>query len=245
MEKTRLHGRAAAPRVDRRMGYAGCLVAATLLLSMAGCGVRPSTKAQAVTSVGPAGATLFQLDAEASQVWLYLHADGPLAKAGHSHVIITHGLRGSIWLHPQLERSSCALQLLVEAFVVDDPQERMAAGGEFAEPIDAAARDGTREHMLGDRQLDAAHYPRVSLQCRHVAAVADGLTAELAITLRDHESPLTVPVKWQRSGSTLQASGEFTFTQTSLGLEPYSLLFGALRVSDAIRARFRLVARQT
>ena len=66
---------------------------------------------------------------------------------------------------------------------------------------------------------------------------------ELTVTVRDHTTQLSVPVHWQRSGNTLEANGEFSFTQTALGLEPYSLLFGALRVSDEIQARFRLVAR--
>ena len=86
-----------------------------------------------------------------------------MSKIGHAHVITTRGLHGSIWLHPQTERSGCEFEIPVAAFVVDDPQERMAAGGEYAEPLDEAARAGTREHMLGNRQLDAAQYPKVLL----------------------------------------------------------------------------------
>ena len=237
--------RQGAARIARWTRRTGIVIAAALLsASMVSCGTRPPAQAQVVASGGSAGSTRFQIDAEATELWLFLHADGPLAKIGHTHVITTHGLRGSIWLHPQLERSSCAFVLPVDAFVVDDPQERAAAGAEFAEPLDEGARAGTREHMLGDRQLAAAQYPLVSLQCQHVATTADGVKLQLTVTLRDHQVQLSVPVKWQRSGNTLQASGESTFTQTSLGLEPYSLLFGALRVSDEIRARFRLVARQ-
>ena len=219
------------------------LTGAAMLLLLVGCGVRPPHPAQAVSVSAPEGTTPFQLDASASKIWLFLHADGPMAKVGHSHVITTNSLHGSIWLHPQTEHSGCAFELPVADLVVDDPQERVAAGGEFAEPLDEGARAGTREHMLGDRQLGASQYPKVSLQCQRVTVTADAVTVELTVTLRDHTSHLTVPVKWQRSGNTLQASGEFTFTQTSLGLEPYSLLLGALRVSDAIQARFQLVAR--
>jgi polyisoprenoid-binding protein YceI len=218
-------------------------VGAAALMVVAGCGARPSAPAQVVTVARPAGTTPFQLDAQASQIWLFLHADGPMSKIGHAHVITTHGLQGSIWLHPQTEHSGCEFVLPVAALVVDDPQEREAAGGEFAEPLDEGARAGTREHMLGDLQLDAAQYPKVSLKCQRVTASPDRITVELSVTLRDHTSHLSVPVSWQRTGSTLQANGEFTFTQTSLGLEAYSLLFGALRVSDEIRVRFRLVAR--
>ena len=168
-----------------------------------------------------------------------------MSKIGHTHVITTHGLQGSIWLHPQAGHSGCEFDLPVASFVVDDPKERLAAGADFAEPLDQEARSGTREHMLGDRQLDAAHYPKVSLQCQPVAGGDGEITVELNVTLRDHASHLSVPVKWQRTGSALQAEGEFSFTQTALGLEPYSLLFGALKVRDEIRARFRLVARTT
>jgi hypothetical protein len=134
--------------------------------------------------------------------------------------------------------------LPVAALVVDDPGERAAAGGEFAEPLNAADRDGTYAHMVGDRQLDAARFPDIALRCLRLTATPAGMSLELAVTLRDHETHLTVPLQWQRQGDTLQASGEFSFRQSALGLEPYSLLFGALRVADEIQARFVLVARQ-
>lgn len=238
-----LRSRESGRAIDRAWRCAQLALLALPLAWITGCGTRPSASAQVVAAPRPAGTTPFQLDAAASQVWLFLRADGPMAKIGHTHVITTHGLHGSIWLHPQTENSGCEFELPVASFVVDDPQERAAAGGEFAEPLDEAARSGTREHMLGERQLDAAHYPKLALQCQHVTGGPERITVQLTVTLRDHGAQLSVPVQWQRTGNTLQASGEFTFRQTSLGLQPYSLMFGALSVSDEIRARFRLVAR--
>ncbi|MBS0387361.1 MAG: YceI family protein [Proteobacteria bacterium] len=187
---------------------------------------------------------MYRVDSDASQLRVYLHADGPMARVGHSHVISAHGLEGELWLQPQPEQSTCALRLPVAALVVDDPLERAAAGGEFAEPLDATAREGTRTHMLGERQLDAAHFPVIALRCSRLTPTASGLSLELAVTVRDRESRLTVPLRWQLQGGVLQASGEFDFRQSELGLEPYSLLFGALRVADEIHARFELRARQ-
>ena len=220
-------------------------LAAITLVALAGCGVRPPPPKAAVTTGGPEGGVPFVVDANASELWLYLHADGPLAKVGHTHVITNHDLHGTIWLHPQPEQSGCEVRIPVNSFVVDDPKERALAGGEYAEPLDEDARTGTRDHMLGDKQLNAAQYPVVALQCRQVTIGAQGSTVLVTVMLRDHSPQLTVPVKWQQQGNTLQAEGEMTFTQTSMGLEPYSLLFGALRVSDEIRVRYRFVARSS
>ena len=218
-------------------------VALALSLALAACKPQPAARQPVPAATGPAGASRYRVDADASQVRFYLHADGPLARVGHTHVISAHAIEGDVWLQPQPERSACELRLPVAAFLVDDPQERAAAGNEYAEPLDAADRDGTRAHMLGERQLDAARFPVITLHCSRFTATPGGMSLELAVTLRDREAHLTVPLQWVRQGDTLQASGDFSFNQGDVGLEPYSLLFGALRVADEIRARFVLVAR--
>jgi hypothetical protein len=220
------------------------LAVAVVVLVLSACRPPPVARQPVAAEPGAAGASLFRVVSGASTLRFYLHADGPMARVGHNHVISAHGLEGEVWLQPQPEQSTCQLRLPVAAFVVDDPGERATAGGEFAEPLAAADRDGTYTHMVGDRQLDAAHFPVITLRCLRLTPTPAGMSLQLAITLRDHETKLTVPLQWQQQGGTLQVSGEFSFRQTELGFEPYSLLFGALRVADEIHARFALVARQ-
>lgn len=219
------------------------LTAMAISLALTACRPQPAARLAAPAIQPPEGATLYRADASASLLRFYLHADGPLARVGHSHVISAHALEGDVWLAPRPERSACELRFPVAAFVVDDPQERADAGGAFAEPLDAADRDGTRAHMLGDRQLDAMRFPVIGLRCTRLTPSPGGMSLELVVTLRDHAARLAVPLQWERQGDTLRASGEFSFRQSELGLEPYSLLFGALRVADEIHARFVLVAR--
>ena len=228
-----------------RVARAVAATASALALSLSACKPHPASRLPVPATQAPAGATLYRADGSASVLRFYLHADGPLSQVGHTHVISARGLEGEVWLPPQPEQSTCQLRLPVAAFVVDDPGERAAAGGEFAEPLNAADRDGTYAHMVGDRQLDAARFPDIWLRCLRLTSTPAGMSLELAVTLRGNETRLTVPLQWERQGNMLQASGEFSFRQSALGLEPYSLFFGALRVADEIHARFVLVARQT
>jgi polyisoprenoid-binding protein YceI len=219
------------------------IVLAALSL-LAACQPRPPAQPRTTVPGAPAGATAYRLDPATSEFRFYLHADGPLSSVGHTHVISAHELAGTVWLQSPPEQSSCDIELPVEKLVVDDPRERAAAGGEFAEPLDDSARAGTRDHMLGERQLDVQHFPAVLLHCRQLRVTGDSASVDLAVSVRGRESVLTVPVKWRHDGDALAIDGEFDFRHTDVGLVPYSLMFGALRVGDVIHARFTLRARR-
>lgn len=232
-------------RSEWNVGAGLLLAAVALLATMTACKPRPTARAEVPAAAAPPGASLYRVVGGASTLRFYLHADGPLVRLGHNHVISAHGVEGEVWLEPQPQKSTCQLRLPVAAFVVDDPGERAEAGGEFAEPLKAEDRDGTYAHMIGDRQLDAARFQNIWLRCLRLTPTATGMSLELAVTLRDHEAQLTVPLQWEQKDGLLRASGEFSFKQSELGLAPYSLMMGALRVADEVHARFTLVARQS
>jgi hypothetical protein len=232
-------------RSEWNVGAGLLLAAVALLATMTACKPRPTARAEVPAAAAPPGASLYRVVGGASALRFYLHADGPLARLGHNHVISAHGVEGEVWLEPQPQKSTCQLRLPVAAFVVDDPGERAEAGGEYAEPLKAEDRDGTYAHMIGDRQLDAERFQNIWLRCLRLTPTATGMSLELAVTLRDHEAQLTVPLQWEQKDGLLRASGEFSFKQSELGLAPYSLMMGALRVADEVHARFTLVARQS
>ncbi len=239
----------------RRSAFLLSLVGVVLGIALSACQAPRSQRLDSSEFKPPPGTTRYALEPESSRIWLQLRADGPLARLGHTHVIVAQQLRGAVWLHPQLERSALQIVIPVDALLVDDPRERAAAGAGFAEPLDAEARAGTREHMLGASQLDAAHYPSLTLHSlrvrpvdatAHTGAGADrAVLIEFQVTLRDHMAQLSVPVQWQLQGEQLRASGTVEFRQSDLGIEPYSALLGALRVADGVAARFEIVARRS
>jgi hypothetical protein len=225
---------------------------------VAGCQSVPSTAVP--TAVAPAasapsgplaaesGATLLDIDKAASRVELRLATAGPLAALGHPHVIVVHALSGQVVLPADIAGTRFELRFAVEAMAVDEPADRVAAGGEFAAPIPDAARAGTREHMLGAGQLEAALHPQIVLRAQglrvlHGNAAAGEGEFDLVVQLLGRSVPLTAPVAWQRTVQGLSAQGEFPLLQTALGIEPYSIGGGALRVADAVQVRYAIMAR--
>jgi polyisoprenoid-binding protein YceI len=128
--------------------------------------------------------------------------------------------------------------------LVDDPSLRAGAGPAFQSSVDAASIQGTRSHMLGDTQLDAAHFPHIRLESRQIRAEGEHWLAQVRIVVREHEDLVAIPVSLQLSGDTLVASGEFDLQHAELGLTPYSVALGALKVAERMHLRYRVLARR-
>lgn len=233
---------------------ASAALAAALLLPGCQSGTPPSGAAPP-TGASPTAATAglpalagdvpYDVDGAASEVLLFLGRDGPMAALGHSHVIAVRGLQGRVLWQDDVARSRFALEFAASGLSVDEPALRQQAGGEFAGELDQAARDGTRANMLGAQVLQAAEFPVIRLRSSRVERLDAGtLRVQTAMTIRGRESTIPVPVRWQRNGAELVASGEFAVLQTALGLTPHSAALGALRVADEMKIRFRIVARR-
>jgi hypothetical protein len=70
----------------------------------------------------------------------------------------------------------------------------------------------------------------------------DALVVDAEVIIRDVPTAVSFPLSARWEGERLIASGETRLAQTSLGLEPFSALLGALTVRDEIELKFRFVA---
>jgi hypothetical protein len=64
------------------------------------------------------------------------------------------------------------------------------------------------------------------------------------VNLRKFTSQIVLPVRMSETPDTLVAEGATKLSQVQLGLTPYSVLGGGLRVSDTIDARFHITAKK-
>jgi len=221
------------------------MVAAALLSALHACQAPPPRGAPAARlPPAVAGGVLYGIDAAASEVLLLVRRDGTLAALGHNHVIAVHGLRGRVQLQEPAVRSQFELQFDAAQLTVDEPQLRAAVGGDFAGELVNSAREGTRSNMLGERVLDASRNATITLQSERISGAGPQYVASTRVTVRGRETLLEVPLQLQLEVDTLTARGEFVLRQSGLGLPPFSVMLGALRVADELTVRFRIVARR-
>jgi polyisoprenoid-binding protein YceI len=226
-------------------GLAMWLMASALVL-MSACRTAPPVEQRGTASsaVTVPGSVLYSVDTAASQVLLEVYREGPMASLGHNHIIAVRELHGSVQLHDEITRSSFELQFPVAELSVDEPALRAQSGPDFSSIVNDSAREGTRSNMLGEKLLQAANNPDITLKSARIAVAGAGWIVTTRVSVRGQESLVDIPVQLQRQGDRLTASGEFAVLQTALGLTPYSALFGALRVADEIKVHFRIVAQR-
>ena len=177
-----------------------------------------------------------------SELRILAYRDGPLARLGHNHVISTTRIDGRVAWTEDIGRSYVELRVPVASFEIDRPDLRAEEGDEFPGEIPEQDIAGTRANMLGEKLLDAETYPEIRLFSRRVRGSLDALIVDAEVIIKDQSTAVSFPLTARREGERLIASGEVSLAQTSLGLEPFSALLGALTVRDEIDLKFRFVA---
>jgi polyisoprenoid-binding protein YceI len=231
----------------RRVLSSGLLFA---LLLLAACrAMPPSADTAVVAKSAPAGrataetAPRFRVDPDASEIRLSVYRAGPLARFGHNHVIVGR-MRGEIRAGDHSENSGFRLEIPVASFAIDPPAARVEEGPDFAEPVSGEARRATRENMLGQDVLDAAHQPRIAIDSVALVGPRWNPTVTARATLRGATRELQFPAAVIQQGNALTVVAAFRIRQSDFGLTPFATLGGGLQVRDAIDIRVRLVARR-
>ena len=225
------------------------LAVVLLAVLLAGCASRPAREppppAPLPASAAPAQVQgrEFRVDGTESLLTIQVYKGGPLSRAGHNHVIASHTLMGVAHVPEDPLRASFDVHMKVEELVVDEDELRVQAGPDFPPGVPEDARLGTKRNMLSGALLDADRYPEIGLQSEAMQRGADGgLEAQVRVIVRDRAASVIVPLKYEIQGDDLRVEGAIPLKQTDLGLTPYSLFGGALRVADEIKVRFKIVA---
>jgi hypothetical protein len=202
----------------------------------------PSAVTPPLEAAIPAGARVYVVDPQASQVTIQVRRAGPLARLGHNHVITSADESGLAWTTGVPAQSGFVVRMPVSGLVVDDPEARAAAGPDFPGEVPADAREGTKRNMLRPEVLDGDRYPEIVVRADAFGGTWERPVAEARITLRDQARPVSVPLAIQRDDVALVARGSFQVLQSDFGITPFSVAGGAIQVADQVQVSFEIRA---
>jgi hypothetical protein len=219
-----------------------------VLLILAGCAAPPRGEAPPAAPSEPVkaekAAPAESWKVVASRLEVRVYRDGAMQKLGHNHLITSEALEGEIMLREPLTETGFDIRLPLESLVVDDANARAAAGGEFAAPVPPKDKDATRRNMLGDKLLDSARQNAIRLTADEISGDPGSYEARVRVSLKGEEYVVTAPFTMTIEGDALNAHAGFRLTHAELGLVPFTVALGALKVRDDFEVDLRIEARR-
>jgi hypothetical protein len=190
----------------------------------------------------PRDVELYEIDVESSELYWLVYRAGAFARFGHNHVISVGEMFGQVLLRPEVEQSQFEIEILVDGLVVDDPELLARESEQFTTVPTEAQVAGTRSNMLSEAVLDAERHPRIRIIGTGPTVQVGEASLEVTVELLGRSIPLTIPTELAREGDVLEASGMFRLTHEALGMEPFSVMMGALQVGEPMDFVYRIVA---
>jgi polyisoprenoid-binding protein YceI len=189
---------------------------------------------------------VYTIDAGASDVHWLVYKAGAFARLGHNHVIAARALTGSVTVDDRnLSRSSFELVIPVAELTIDEPALRAGLGADFASVPTADDVAGTRRNMLSERVLAGDTFSTIRITGRGPEGAANAQTLKLTVELLGRTVDLTVPTKVEVTADGIVATGQFELNHADLGMQPFTVMMGALQVGEKLSFSYRVVAHPT
>lgn len=211
----------------------------------------PAAQAQAVpadnlattyASLAAAGGKVMTLDPKASAVRIYVFRAGQAAKVGHNHVLSAPQFTGYFHLPPGGPAGArFDLEFRLDQLEVDVPAHRANLGPAFATELSTAAIEGTREHMLGEDNMQADRFPTIRIHSLEISGESPRFAARVQVGMHGQTRDMWVPLLVEGLPGRVQVAGSFVLRQSDFGVRPYSVLGGLLAVQDEVVVDFRLL----
>jgi polyisoprenoid-binding protein YceI len=192
---------------------------------------------------GEAGAAVYRIDPQKSDIHLLVFRDGALSTFGHNHVVSLNDFKGTIYLQPKLEQSRVELEIPVDRLIVDDAALRRLEGEGFANQPSKDDVAGTRTNMLSEPLLNAKQFSTIKVTGTSGPVDAkNSAMLNLSVQIVGREIKLTLPCTLKLEGDQLEAAWEAELSHKQLGLKPFGALLGSLRVAEQMKFKYRIRA---
>jgi polyisoprenoid-binding protein YceI len=177
--------------------------------------------------MGPAPRT-WQFDQSDGQLSIRTGVEGPAAKMGHRLGIAMNNWKAEVtWSAGE----PAALSLTVD---VESLEVRSGEGG--VTPLTGPEKTLARSNAL--KALDVKRFPQIAFDANDIRRISTGYRLAGAVQLHGTERECMVDLQVDERDDVWHMSGEVVLRQTDFGIKPYSMLMGAMRVTDAVTVQF-------
>jgi polyisoprenoid-binding protein YceI len=188
---------------------------------------------------------VYTIDPAASDLHWLTYKAGSLQRLGHNHVISVGRPDGTVTVNTaDISKSRFDITIPVEGLVVDNPELRKGLGPDFTSEPTADDIAGTRKNMLSDKLLHADKFPSIHVRGTGPFGAAGSQTFKLTVDLVGKSIDLTVPAEVKVDDSVVSAHGTFEVTHSELGLQPFSVMLGAIQVADKMSFSYDIKAKK-
>lgn len=183
------------------------------------------------------GSAVYHLTPGSSNIDIIAGREGPMARFGHDHVISLYDAEGFLAISEPFSGSLADIRFRVADLEVDEAGKRQQY--RLDSKPDSDDIESTRRNMLY-RVLEAEQWPFIFISISDIASSQNGWSADVELRVKDHVYRDRLPFNLTMTAGTARVSGEMKLKQSELGLQPFSVLGGGLRVADELRIHFDL-----
>jgi len=172
------------------------------------------------------------VDAARSRFAIHVGSAGLFGAFGHDHLIEARGIQGCGEIDAaKAEQSSVDLTFTTRDILVIDPEH----------PKDRPKVQQTMETEV----LKIAEFPEIRFKSSRVTKKPGGFVVDGTLTIRGRAQNVSIPLSLteERSSGGFKAHGQYAFKQSLFGIQPISLMGGAVRVKDELKIEFDLTLR--
>jgi polyisoprenoid-binding protein YceI len=181
-------------------------------------------------------ADVYVIDGRSSRFTVRASATGLLAAMGHDPTIAIRGFSGEVRFNPdKLEAGSFRLAVKASSLSVEN---------------DISDKDRREiERLMSQEVLETANFPEILYEASGISVtkmteMLYSATLNGNLTLHGVQRSQPIAARVALLGSMLRASGDFSLNQTDYNIKLVSVAGGALKLKDALKFSFELVARR-
>lgn len=169
----------------------------------------------------------YKLGPESGQLVVKTTRTGMGARAGHDLTIDVTRWHADV-IVDAANQSSSSVSVEVD---VNSLEVRTGSGG--IKPLTDSDRTEIKK-TIQQKVLNTSRHPAITFRSTRVAGTADSFTVDGDLTITGVTQPITLHGRLADG----RVQGSATIAQSRWGIRPYTGFFGALKLSDEVRAEF-------